>query len=163
MTDPADFLDEPVLPTDRPGDVKTFREMLDEAVITARAGDADYAHVLLDDVMGHLGRRIHDRDTRITELETGLDLACFHRDTDHMAAIRSLEDRLERARRRGSFAASELARERAQRETAQDYRNARARHAVADVIAAATHHTISEEDAEEWTEAVMDAIREAMP
>lgn len=62
MTDhtPADFLDDPVLPTDDPRTVKTFREMLDEAVITARSGDTDYAHVLLDAVMGHLGRRINE-------------------------------------------------------------------------------------------------------
>ena len=50
------FLDEPVLPHRSPGSVKTFREMLTEALDTAQAGDRDGAEHLLNEVIGHLGR-----------------------------------------------------------------------------------------------------------
>lgn len=54
----VDFLDEPVLPHRSPESVKTFREMLTEALDTAQAGDREGADHLLSEVNGHLGRRI---------------------------------------------------------------------------------------------------------
>lgn len=53
-----EFLDEPVLPQAHPGSVKTFREMLTEALDTSQSGDREGADHLLSEVAGHLGRRI---------------------------------------------------------------------------------------------------------
>lgn len=53
-----DVFDEPVLPQAHPGSVKTFREMLTEALDTAQAGDREGADHLVNEVSGHLGRRI---------------------------------------------------------------------------------------------------------
>lgn len=76
------------------------------------------------------------------------------------AEVADLEERLDRARRRASFASSELTRERTQRETAQDYRNAAVRHAVAEILAAKLP---TRGLAEDWADEAMDAIRESMP
>ncbi|WP_017616371.1 hypothetical protein [Nocardiopsis salina] len=76
------------------------------------------------------------------------------------AEVADLEERLDRARQRGRFAASELARERAQREIAQDYRNAAVRHAIAGVLATKAPTRALAED---WADEAMDAIREATP
>lgn len=105
---------------------------------------------------------------RIAELEERISLQAHEINARSNASIRwaerareaeqrvaDLEGRLERARRRSSFAASELARERDQRETAQDYRNTAVRHAIAEVLAAKAP---TREIAEEWAEAVMEAM-----
>lgn len=53
-----EFLDEPVLPQAHPGSVKTFREMFAEALDTSQSGDREGADHLVNEVSGHLGRRI---------------------------------------------------------------------------------------------------------
>jgi len=150
MNNPTDFIDEPALPTAKPGSVKTFREMLDEAVITARSGDTEYAHEVLDVVMTHLGRRISPAwadGRRAGYLEMRAEVA-------------GLEDRLDRARRSAHLAQVELGALRTRRTIAHYYRRSAVWSAIADVLATKLP---TRGLAEDWADEAMDAIREATP